>query len=120
MTEEEINYKIRNEIIVDCYGDYEVNMGWYYFFEEALEFPFEAETVIKYRGGKVNHTKVDVLGIATEEGKFDNISEIQLEVSPKGQQIILDVGISKLENVEGSESVEEALEVWTFWKSDKA
>ncbi len=42
LTKEEIKYKIDYEIIVDCYDEYEVSMGWYYFMEEKLEFPFTA------------------------------------------------------------------------------
>lgn len=119
MTAEEIRYEIDYEIIVDCYDDYEVNMGWYYFFEEALEFPFEAEINIKTRSGKTNLTKVDVLGIATEDGDFNDIREISLEVSLKGSEIILDVGISKLKNLKGSRAVKEVFEIWDFWKTGR-
>lgn len=119
MTPEEIRHKITYEIIVDCYDDFEVNTGWYYFFEEALEFPFEEEIAIKTRDGKTNFTKVDVLGIATEEDDFDNLREISLEVSPQKSEIILEVGISKLKNLKGSKAVIEAFEVWSFWKSGK-
>ncbi|MEL7120102.1 MAG: calcium-binding protein, partial [Bacteroidota bacterium] len=119
MTSEEIRHKIDYEIIVDCYDDYEVNMGWYYFFEEALEFPFEAEINLKTRNGKTNLTKVDVLGIATEEGNFDEINEISLEVSPKGSETTLDVVLSKLKNLKANQSVIEAFEIWNFWKSGK-
>ena len=47
MTDKEIREKIDSEIIVDCYEDHEIDMGWYYFFQGELEFPFEAEIEIK-------------------------------------------------------------------------
>ena len=117
MTPEEIRHKIDYEIIVDCYDDCEVNMGWYYFFKEALEFPFEAETTIKTREGKTILIKVDVLGVATEEGDFDNLREVSLEVSPKNSGIIIEVRISKLKNLHGSKTAKEVFEIWNFWKS---
>ena len=119
MTAKEIRHKIDYEIIVDCYDDYEVHMGWYYFFKDNLDFPFEAELNIKTRKGTSNLTKVDVLGMATEEGDFDEISELAFEVSPKGSELIMDVTISKLKNVKGNKAVKEAFEIWNFWKSGK-
>lgn len=117
MTLEEKRHKIDYEIIVDCYDDHEVNMGWYYFFEKTLEFPFEAAMFIKSRDGKSKLKKVDVLGIATKEGDFDNLQEIALEVSPKESEIIMEAGISKLKNLKGSQANREAFEIWNFWKS---
>lgn len=32
--------RIDEEIIVDCYGEAERAMGWYYYLEDRLEFPF--------------------------------------------------------------------------------
>lgn len=31
LTAKEMRYKIDYEIIVDCYDEYEVSMGWYYY-----------------------------------------------------------------------------------------
>ena len=117
MTKEEMRHKIDNEIIVDCYDDYEVNMGWYYFFEDTLEFPFEAETVVKYRNGKKQLTKIDVLGVATEEGDFAELSEISFEVSPKDSDLVMEIGVSKLKKIKGSKENKEVFELWDFWKS---
>lgn len=119
MTAEEIRHKIDDEIIVDCYDDYEVQMGWYYFFEEELEFPFEAEIGIRTREGTTNVTTVDVLGIATEEGDVDHLQEVSLEVSPQKSELILEIGISKLSNVKGNQAVRDVFEIWNFWKSGK-
>lgn len=32
--------RIEDEIIVDCYGEAERAMRWYYYLEDRLEFPF--------------------------------------------------------------------------------
>lgn len=38
-------YRIHEEIIVDAYGPEEQAMGWYYYLEDKLQFPFHAECV---------------------------------------------------------------------------
>lgn len=39
--------RIAMEIVVDCYGESEQAMGWYYYLEEHLGFPFSAECSMK-------------------------------------------------------------------------
>ncbi|MDA8423455.1 MAG: hypothetical protein M0Z89_09005 [Nitrospiraceae bacterium] len=43
--------RIDEEIIVDCYGEGERAMGWYYYLEDRLEFPFTAQCLhcVEYR-----------------------------------------------------------------------
>lgn len=110
--------KIDDEIIVDCYDQYEVNMSWYYFFERELDFPFEAEITLKNRKGEKKVTTVDVLGMATEDGDFNGSSDYLLEVSPKGSELVFETSLSKLKHIKGSQEVKEAFELWNFWKKD--
>lgn len=117
MTPKEIRNKIDYEIIVDCYEDHEVNMGWYYFFENTLEFPFEAEVATKLRNGNTAIMTVDVLGLATNEGDFDSRQEIAFQISPKKSEMIWDVGISKLKSIKANIAVRDAFEIWNFWES---
>jgi hypothetical protein len=35
--------RIREEIIVDAYGPEEQAMGWYYYLEDKIQFPFHAQ-----------------------------------------------------------------------------
>jgi Calcium binding len=37
--------RISEEIIVDAYGPEEQAMGWYYYLEDKLQFPFHARCV---------------------------------------------------------------------------
>src|SRR5436853_5443316 len=41
----EIEDRIAMEIVVDAYGPEEQAMGWYYYLEEKLQFPFTARCV---------------------------------------------------------------------------
>ena len=37
--------RIRNEAVVDAYGPEEQAMGWYYYLEDKLRFPFQAKCI---------------------------------------------------------------------------
>ena len=39
--------RITDEIIVDCHDEEERAMGWYYYLDEQLEFPFTATCIVK-------------------------------------------------------------------------
>jgi hypothetical protein len=60
--------RITMEIIVDAYGPEEQAMGWYYYLDEKLQYPFTAICSAK-RAISPLHVKdeVDVIGMAPEE-----------------------------------------------------
>jgi hypothetical protein len=41
--DESREYRINNEIIVDAFGEEEHAMGWYYYLDDKLTFPFLAK-----------------------------------------------------------------------------
>ena len=38
--------RIRNEAVVDAHGPEEQAMGWYYYLENKLRFPFQAKCIV--------------------------------------------------------------------------
>src|SRR5271157_2893583 len=40
-----VERSIRNEAVVDAYGPEEQAMGWYYYLENKLRFPFQAKCI---------------------------------------------------------------------------
>jgi len=38
--------RIQNEAIVDAYGPEEQAMGWYYYLEDKIRFPFPAKCIV--------------------------------------------------------------------------
>jgi calcium binding protein len=38
--------RIRNEVIVDAYGPEEQAMGWYYYLDGKMRFPFQARCIV--------------------------------------------------------------------------
>ena len=60
--------RIHEEIIVDAYGPEEQAMGWYYYLEDKIRFPFKAKCVIsKVISPLRKGESVDVLGLAPED-----------------------------------------------------
>jgi len=115
MTKQEMRDKIEDEIIVDCYDDYEVNLGWFTFFGDELSFPFKAEMLAKTRKGTKQLIKIDVLRIA--DNNFES-EGIHFEISPQNSDMVLEVSISKLKNIEDEdEAIQEAFELWRYWKT---
>lgn len=60
--------RIEMEIIVDAYGPEEQAMGWYYYLEEKLLFPFTAICNSKRAISPLRlKDEVDVIGMAPED-----------------------------------------------------
>ncbi len=76
--EPERERRIEMEIVVDAYGQEERAMGWYYYLEDKLRFPFAATCVRKRAVSPLRvGENIQVIGMAPEEecgkGIFVNI-----------------------------------------------
>src|SRR5438445_11472247 len=60
--------RIHNEAIVDAYGPEEQAMGWYYYLEDKIRFPFQAKFIVaKAVSPLLKGEAVEVRGMASEE-----------------------------------------------------
>jgi hypothetical protein len=50
----EREHRITYEAVVDCYNETERAMGWYYYLERALWFPFKARCTSTQRASPLN------------------------------------------------------------------
>jgi hypothetical protein len=77
-TEPEREYRILYEAVVDCYDEVERAMGWYYYLEGALAFPFKARchSVRKTSPLAVGET-IRVVSLADED---DCMNEVMVNV----------------------------------------
>lgn len=107
---EAIEYRIRNEIIVDAYDDYEVNMGWYYYMEEKLNFPFHATVEIKTRGGGKESKRVEVVELDCDV-EFGN----DMTVGVTFGDYVHSVPLRSLIDIEADEDTLEAIGDWFYW-----
>ena len=103
--------RIRNEVIVDAYGPQEQGMGWYYYLEGKMLFPFQARctvtrTVSPLRKGET----VEVRRMAPEEAcSSDMLVLVSLARSePSGP--LVPTGCHRPD-----EANAEALRDWHYW-----
>lgn len=112
LTKEEMQYKIDYEIIVDCYDEIEVSMGWYYFMEENLNFPFKATVPLKKRNGSLETKEVKITGLASDEEGFTN-RDFNLEMENGDYRY--PIAYSRLSHVKAEPETREAFQIWNYW-----
>jgi Calcium binding len=104
--------RITMEIIVDCYDAGEQAMGWCYYLEETMKFPFPALCVEKRSISPIKAGQaVQVIGMADAE-------ECEKEMFVKiiwNDGDILAIPLSQLQAPEADTKTKEALEDWHYW-----
>jgi hypothetical protein len=103
--------RIDDEIIVDAYGPEEQAMGWYYYLESRLHFPFTARCR-KARAISPLHLgdEVDVIGMAPEEE-----CEREMFVTLRWERRGLAVPLAQLEVLHADDATRQAVEDWHYW-----
>ncbi len=104
-------HRIDFEAVVDAYGEIERAMGWYYYLDDRLAFPFKAKCIAEratspLRVGEV----VEVTDMApADDCEHDMFVEIQW------QNRSLAVPLSQLEGIAVDDGTEEVIGDWHYW-----
>lgn len=112
--DEERDERIKNEVIVDAYTPWEQSLGWYYYLEDKMRFPFqarciEARTVSPLRVGET----VRVVGMPDEA---DCRSEMFVLVECLDREF--GVPLTQLDGVDVDRDTREAVADWHHWYGD--
>jgi len=104
--------RIVMEIIVDCYGPEEQAMGWYYYLEEKLRFPFTAVCSEKRAISPLKiKDEVIVLEMAPDEE-----CEKEMFVMIQWERDGLAVPLSQLTPINSTDKqTKQAVEDWHYW-----
>ncbi len=108
---EQREHRITMEIIVDAYSPEEQAMGWYYYLEEKLRFPFKAKCINERpisplpKGDRVEVVKM------TPEDECDH----EMFVSIRWDRRTIAVPLSQLRAVAVDKGTQEAIEDWQYW-----
>lgn len=109
--DEEREERISMEAIVDAYGPEEQAMGWYYYLDDKIEFPFTAKCIRERKISPLQiDEKVQVVGMVSEN---DCLNEMFVEIEWSGRRF--GVPLSQLEGIEINENTEEAISDWHYW-----
>jgi hypothetical protein len=103
--------RIENDIIADAHDASERVMGWYYYLEEQLHFPFTA-TCVKARPTSPLRVgdEVEVHGMAPEDE-----CEHEMFVMIRWEKPGLAVPLSQIKGVATDGSTSQAIEDWRYW-----
>ena len=103
--------RIRMEIVVDAYDEAERALGWYYYLEEKLNFPFKAKCIAERAISPLEKgDKVEVVGMPKEDE-----CEKEMLVNITWQKRTLAVPLSQLEGIKVDEETKEGIEDWHYW-----
>jgi hypothetical protein len=104
-------HRIDQEIVVDAYTPEERAMGWYYYLEGRLRFPFKAKCVAERAVSPLKKGEaVKVLGMAPEE---DCMGDMFVLVRFAGRRV--GVPLAQLAPAGADGEMREAIEDWRYW-----
>ncbi len=104
-------HRITMEIVVDAYNEEERAMGWYYYLESQIAFPFLARCIAKRATSPLRvGDEVEVLGMPPEEE-----CEHEILVTMRWETEGLAVPLSQLEVIEADDDTLEAVGDWHYW-----
>jgi len=104
--------RIEEEIIVDAYGPEEQAMGWYYYLDDKLCFPFLATCIAERATSPLRKgDEVEIVRMAPEEE-----CQHEMFVETRWERRTLAVPLSQLKPIaEADEDTKEAVEDWHYW-----
>lgn len=102
--------RIEMEIIVDAYTEEEQAMGWYYYLDGKLNFPFKA----KWINRKGQSEEVEVLEMSPEDdcGKDMFVEALYREGEAED---VFSVPLYEIEAIDADSATQEAIADWHYW-----
>jgi hypothetical protein len=103
--------RIHNEVIVDAYGPEEQALGWYYYLENKIQFPFSArcissKVVSPLRKGET----VEVRRLAPEDSC---VHDMLVLIRWHNRNVA--VPLAQLAAIDADKSTIEAINDWHYW-----
>ena len=104
--------RIAEEIIVDAYSPEEQAMGWYYYLEEKLHFPFLATCTTKRAISPLHKgDEVEIVRMAPEEE-----CQYEMFVETRWERGTLAIPLSQLKPIaDADKNTIEAIMDWHYW-----
>ena len=110
-TDEVREHRIVMEIVVDAYDEQERAIGWYYYLEGKLNFPFLVRCAARRSTSPLKvGDEVEVIGMApVEECEHEMFVEMAWDDDNS-----LAVPLSQLEVIDADDATREAIEDWLY------
>ena len=109
--DEQREHRITMEAIVDCYGPEEQAMGWYYYLQDRIRFPFPARCVRERSLSPLQvGEEVEVISMADESD-----CECEMFVMTEWMGRSFGVPLAQLAAVGVDQASDEAIGDWHYW-----
>jgi hypothetical protein len=109
--DEDRERRIEDEVIVDAYGAEEQALGWYYYLDDKITFPFSARCIEEREISPLKKGEtVSVVEMAPED---DCMHEIFVVIAWQSRNF--GVPLAQLEPVDVDELTQEAIADWHYW-----
>lgn len=103
--------RIIMEIVVDAYDEQERAMGWYYYLDDLIQFPFAAKCNTHRPTSLLKVAdSVQVLGMADEDTCLN-----EMFVNISWDDGTLSVPLSQLDPVDANDKTIQAIGDWHYW-----
>jgi len=103
--------RIDMEVVVDAYDSGERAMGWYYYLEDKISFPFTASCIaVNKRTPLSLGEQTEVLGMTGE-----NYCERDMLVDISWNEKTLAIPLSQIKPLDADNETVEAVEDWHYW-----
>ncbi len=103
--------RITMEIVVDCYDESEQALGWFYYLQDKLQFPFTAQCIVKRAISPLRvKDEVEVIDMALEKE-----CNHEMFVMIRWEKDGLGVPLSQLKPIAADKQTVQAVEDWLYW-----
>ena len=107
---------IEDEIIVDCYDEYEVAMGWIVYLSDNMSFPFKAKIRTEKSVGNLKKDDiVNVVELMNSDEEMISIDEFEATVGIEYGEHIYDIPLDMIEGIDSDKETSEVIEAWRYW-----
>jgi Calcium binding len=102
--------RIMMEVVVDAYDSEERAMGWFYYLQDKIQFPFQAKCLAKRRSSPLAVGKT-VKVVTMSESECDH----EIFVDIEWEEDVLAVLLVQLQPINADDDTEEAVADWHYW-----
>ncbi|MDV2992054.1 MAG: hypothetical protein N4J56_001708 [Chroococcidiopsis sp. SAG 2025] len=112
--------RIDMEVVVDAYDEEERRLGWYYYLDNKVNFPFNAIWISEERPIdsedeiEIEGEEVEVIGMASEEECQDDMY-VEIVYQEEGTEDTFAVPLYDVVPMEVDDDTLEAIEDWYYW-----
>jgi hypothetical protein len=100
------------EAIVDAHDSEEQAMGWYYYLEDKISFPFSAECIVADKRSPLELSERITVVQMSGEDKCEH--EIYVDMPWKNKTLA--IPLAQIKPLDADEDTVEAIADWHYWK----